>query len=80
MMIMRGSSMHKSEHDLKVFMYPAYGTYHVFVLCLLCLLNIMFQASHYSDEQYTLIMVTISFYTENLSRTMVTLVFNILIC
>ena len=28
MMIMRGSSMHKSEHNPKAIMYPAYGTHH----------------------------------------------------
>ena len=28
MMIMRGSSMHKAEHDRKAIMYPAYGTHH----------------------------------------------------
>ena len=28
MMIMRGSNMHKAEHDLKAIMYPAYSTHH----------------------------------------------------
>ena len=27
MMIMRGSNIHKAEHDLKAIMYPAYGTH-----------------------------------------------------
>ena len=26
--IMRGSSMHNAEHDIKAAMYPAYGTHH----------------------------------------------------